>query len=122
MTPLIFVAVAVAGGVGAALRFVLDTVVRRATGERFPWGILIVNVTGAFALGILTPLVADGAWRWILGTGLLGGYTTFSAVALTTALLAEEGRSRAALAYAAASFVGSVVAAASGLALGGALG
>ena len=71
MTPLIFVAVAVAGGVGAALRFVLDTVVRRATGERFPWGILIVNVTGAFALGILTALVADGAWRWILGTGLL---------------------------------------------------
>ncbi len=91
MTPLVFLAVALAGGVGAALRYVLDVAVRRRTGERFPWGILVVNLTGALVLGILTPLPADEAWRWILGTGLLGGYTTFSAVAVTTALLAEEG-------------------------------
>lgn len=118
MTPLVFAAVAVAGGVGAALRFLLDTAVRRATDERFPWGILVVNLTGAFALGILSGLPADEAWRWIVGTGLLGGYTTFSAVAVTTVLLAEEGRSRAATVYAVVSFVGSVVAAAAGLALG----
>ncbi len=69
-------------------------------------------------LGILSPLPADEAWRWILGTGLLGGYTTFSAVAVTTALLAEEGRTRAAVSYAVLSFVGSVVAAAVGLTVG----
>lgn len=121
MTPLVFLAVVVAGGVGAALRFFVDVAVRRRTGERFPWGILVVNLTGAFALGLVTPLAADEAWRWIVGTGLLGGYTTFSAVAVTTALLAEEGRSRAATSYAVASFVGSVLAAALGLALGRAL-
>ncbi|MCC4248154.1 MULTISPECIES: fluoride efflux transporter FluC [Microbacterium] len=118
MTPLVFVAVVAAGGVGAALRFAFDTVVRAWTGERYPWGILVVNLTGAFVLGLLTPLVVDEAWRWIVGTGLLGGYTTFSAVAVTTALLAEEGRTRAATSYAVASFVGSVLAAALGLALG----
>lgn len=118
MTPLVFVVVAIAGGVGAALRFLLDTAVRRATGDRFPWGILVVNITGAFVLGILSMLPADEAWRWIVGTGLLGGYTTFSAVAVTTVLLAEEGRTAAATTYAAVSFVGSLVAAAAGLALG----
>lgn len=118
MTTLVFVAVAAAGGVGAALRFLLDTAVRRATGERFPWGILVVNLSGAFALGILSMLPSDEAGRWIVGTGLLGGYTTFSAVAVTTALLAEEGRSATATTYAAVSFAGSVLAAAAGLGLG----
>ncbi|MCT2085481.1 CrcB family protein [Microbacterium enclense] len=118
MTPLVFAAVVVAGGLGAALRFALDSAVRGRTGERFPWGILAVNLTGAFVLGLLTPLVVDEAWRWIVGTGLLGGYTTFSAVAVTTALLAEEGRTRAATTYALASFAGSVLAAVLGLTLG----
>ena len=121
MTPLVFVAVVVAGGVGAALRYLLDVAIRRAAGERFPWGILAVNLSGALALGILTPAVDAEAWRWIVGTGLLGGYTTFSAVAVTTALLAEEGRTRAAVVYAIVSFVGSVAAAALGLAIGAAL-
>ncbi|MDQ1123615.1 fluoride efflux transporter CrcB [Microbacterium trichothecenolyticum] len=115
MTPLVFLAVAAAGGVGAAARYLLDTAVRRWAGERFPWGILVVNLTGALALGILSPLPTDEAWRWIIGTGLLGGYTTFSAVAVTTALLAEERRAHTATLYAVVSFVGSVVAAAIGL-------
>lgn len=118
MTPLIFIAVVVAGGVGAALRYLIDVGVRSRTGERFPWGILVVNLTGALVLGILSPLPADEAWRWVIGTGLLGGYTTFSAVAVTTALLAEEGRTRTSIVYAVASFVGSVVAAAAGLTIG----
>ena len=103
------------------MRLAADTAVRARTGERFPWGILMVNLTGAFVLGLLTPLVVDEAWRWSVGTGLLGGYTTFSAVAVTTALLAEEGRTRAAMSYAIVSFVGSVLAAALGLTLGHAL-
>ncbi|WZH37797.1 MAG: fluoride efflux transporter CrcB [Microbacterium enclense] len=118
MTPLVFAAVALAGGAGAAARYLLDVAIRRRTGERFPWGILVVNLSGALALGILSPLPADEAWRWIVGTGLLGGYTTFSAVAVTTALLADEGRARAATIYAVVSFVGSVLAAAVGLTLG----
>lgn len=121
MTPWVFVGVAVAGGVGAALRFLVDRSVRRVAGDRFPWGVLAVNLSGALALGILTSLLPDATWRSILGTGLLGGYTTFSAVAVATVLLAEEGRTRASIAYAAVSFVGSVALAAVGLALGGAL-
>ncbi|MDQ1172575.1 CrcB protein [Microbacterium testaceum] len=118
MTPLLFLAVAVAGGIGASLRYVVDVLIRRRTGEGFPWGILVVNLTGALVLGILSALPGDETWRWILGTGLLGGYTTFSAVAVTTALLAEEGRTRASLAYAVVSFAGSVLAAALGLTVG----
>jgi len=121
VTPLVFVAVAVAGGIGAVARYLLDVAVRRRTGERFPWGILAVNLSGALLLGILSPLPADEAWRWIIGTGLLGGYTTFSAVAVTTALLAEEGRTRTATVYAVVSFVGSVVAAAVGLTVAAAI-
>lgn len=118
MTPLVFAAVALAGGVGAAVRYVLDVTIRRRTGESFPWGILAVNLSGALVLGILSRLPADEAWRWIIGTGLIGGYTTFSAVAVATALFAEEGRTRTATVYAVASFVGSVLAALAGIGLG----
>jgi fluoride exporter len=118
MTPLLFFAVVTAGGVGAGLRYSLDLLVQRAVGARVPWGILAVNLTGAFALGLVTALVADAAWVWVLGTGLLGGYTTFSSVAVTTAVLAGEKRTRASLGYALANFIGSVALAAVGLALG----
>jgi CrcB protein len=118
VTPLVFAAVALAGGIGAAARYLLDVAIRRRTGESFPWGILVVNLSGALVLGILSRLPADEAWRWIVGTGLLGGYTTFSAVAVATALFAEEGRTRTATVYALASFVGSVLAALAGLAIG----
>ena len=118
MTPLVFAAVALAGGIGAAARYLLDVAIRRRTGESFPWGILVVNLSGALVLGILSRLPADEAWRWIVGTGLLGGYTTFSAVAVATALFAEEGRTRTATIYAVASFVGSVLAALAGLVIG----
>lgn len=118
MTPLLFLAVAAAGGIGAGLRYVLDLVVQRVVGARVPWGILAVNLSGALALGLVTALVADAAGLWILGTGLLGGYTTFSSVAVTTAVLAGEKRTRASLGYALANFVGSVALAAAGLALG----
>lgn len=118
MTPLLFVGAAAAGGVGAALRYLLDLAVQRLTGSRFPWGILVVNLTGAFALGVLSGGLVDASGIWVLGTGLLGGYTTFGSVAVTTVLLAGEGRTRGAVGYATATFVGSVVLAAGGVALG----
>lgn len=121
MTPLLFLGVAAAGGVGAGLRYLLDLAVQRLAGTRFPWGILVVNVTGALALGMLSAgLVGDSA-LWVLGVGLLGGYTTFSSVAVTTALLAEERRGRAGVAYAVGTFAGSVLAALAGLGLGAVL-
>lgn len=121
MTPLLFAAVALAGGVGAGLRYLLDLSVQRFAGSRLPWGVLVVNLTGALALGLLTAAWGDATGLWMLGTGLLGGYTTFSAVAVATVGLSEEGRSREAVGYGLGTFGGSVACAALGLALGGLL-
>ncbi len=118
MTPALFVAIALAGGAGAGLRYLVDVAVTRGLGARIPWGVLVVNLTGAFALGVVAVVVADLSGLLILGTGLLGGYTTFSAVAVSTALLAREGRTTAALGYGLGTFAGSVAAAAAGFGLG----
>ena len=66
MSPLLFLAAALAGGVGAVLRYLLDLGVARLVGRRFPWGILAVNLTGSFALGLVTTALPDAAfalWR-----------------------------------------------------------
>lgn len=121
MTVILFAGVALAGGVGAGLRYLLDVAVQRLVGSRLPWGVLVVNLTGALALGVLTAAWGEVTGLWMLGTGLLGGYTTFSAVAVATAALAEEGRTREAAGYGLGTFAGSVACAALGLALGGVL-
>jgi len=118
MTLLLFVAVALAGGVGAGLRYAVDVGVTRMLGAAFPWGILVVNVTGSFVLGVLTGLTPPGELAWVVGVGLLGGYTTFSAVAVTTVLLAEEARPARAALYALGTLLASVAAAGVGLWLG----
>jgi CrcB protein len=90
------VAVAFGGGIGAGLRFLVDrAVMRRRHPDRFPLGILIVNVTGSFALGMLVgsgTALMPATLATIVGTGLLGGYTTFSTVSVETVLLAERGK------------------------------
>ncbi|QKJ18138.1 fluoride efflux transporter FluC [Microbacterium hominis] len=106
---------ALAGGLGAALRVVVDAAVPRPRG--FPLGILVVNVSGAFALGLLTPLL-PAETLLVVGTGLLGGYTTFSAVSVETALLAERGRWAHAAANVLGTFALAVAAAGAGLAIG----
>lgn len=118
MTPLLFLGVAVAGGVGAGLRYLLDLAITRLVPPRVPWGTLTVNLTGAFALGLVTAMVSDAAGLGLLGTGLLGGYTTFSSVAVTTVVLARERRPRASVGYALANFAGSAALALAGLAVG----
>jgi len=95
MSPWLFVGAALAGGVGAGLRYLVDDLVMRGRTARFPLGILVVNVTGSFALGVLTGLgaaVVPADLAVVLGTGLLGGYTTFSTVSVETVLLAQRGR------------------------------
>ncbi len=89
--------------------------------SRFPLGILVVNVTGSFALGLLTGLGAgivgtDAAW--IIGVGLLGGYTTFSTVSVESVLLLQSGETRRGWLNAAGTLVVGVAAAAAGLAIG----
>jgi CrcB protein len=100
VTPLLVLAVAVAGGLGAVARLVLDGVTRSLVRVNFPLGTTVINVTGSFLLGLVTGLaLANGLpaeWRAVLGTGFLGGYTTFSTASFETVRLAQQRRYRAA--------------------------
>lgn len=116
MTPLLFLGAALAGGVGAALRYLVDLSIVRVAGRRFPWGIFAVNLTGSFALGIVTAALPDQAF--LLGAGLLGGYTTFSTAMLDTVALWRDGERRASAFNAVGMLLLGLLAAGLGLALG----
>ncbi|MHA7986169.1 fluoride efflux transporter CrcB [Rathayibacter sp. CAU 1779] len=94
MNPGIFVALCLAGGVGAALRFVVDGLVRSRARSPFPWGTAVINVSGSFILGLLTGLAVSALltpqWVLVLGTGMMGGYTTFSTASIETVRLIQE--------------------------------
>ena len=91
---MLFLATATMGGVGAGLRYIVDVLVMHGRRGAFPLGILVVNVTGSFALGLLTGLapILGGEWVTVLGVGMLGGYTTFSTVSTETVLLGQRRR------------------------------
>lgn len=112
--------VAVSGGLGAGLRYIVDRLFTPAGGARFPIGILAVNVSGSFALGVLTGLGTAVAAEvsLALGLGLLGGYTTFSTVSVETVLLAQRRRWRDAALNLFGTLVLAVAGAAGGLAIG----
>lgn len=101
MTPLLFVAVALAGGAGAALRLFLDGIVRARVKTSLPVGTLLINVVGSLLLGLLTGLTLAAwlpeAWHLVLGGGLMGGFTTFSTASVETVRLAQDRRSLTAL-------------------------
>ena len=93
-------------GMGGALRHGVNLACARAFGTGFPWSTLTVNVVGSFAMGLLDgwlALKAGEGWsqsaRLFLGTGVLGGFTTFSAFSLDAVLLWERAERAAALAY-----------------------
>lgn len=115
--------IALGGAVGAGLRYGLSEAVPRAAGE-FPWATLIVNVTGCLALGALMVVLlatrpASRYLRPLLGVGLLGGYTTFSAYALEARDLLAGGHAGTAAAYLLGSVVAGLVAVQLGLLAGG---
>ena len=101
MTPLLFLAVSLAGGLGAALRLFLDGVVRARVKTTLPLGTLLINVLGSLLLGVITGLTLalwlPEAWHLVLGGGLMGGFTTFSTASVETVRLAQARRSYAAL-------------------------
>lgn len=101
MTPLLFVLLALAGGAGAACRLLLDGIIRSRSRGTLPWGTIVINLTGSFALGLITGLVGSHvlleAWQLIAGSGFLGGYTTFSTASFETVRLLQERKHLAAL-------------------------
>ena len=87
--------VAVGGAIGAAARYLVGAQAVRLLGHDFPWGTLIINVTGSFAVGVIVALFAHKMQasqevRAFLTTGILGGFTTFSAFSVDFAVLAER--------------------------------
>jgi CrcB protein len=114
-----------AAAVGAPARYLLDGFVQERTGGAFPWGTFVVNVSGCFALGLVTGLgLYHGlgtSSRMVIGTGGLGAYTTFSTFTFETVRLAEEGATDAAVRNVGATFLVGLTAAGLGLALTAAL-
>ena len=114
--------VALAGGVGAVARFVLDGLIRSRVASWFPVGTVVVNVTGSFVLGLVTGLalahVVPEELRLVFGTGFCGGYTTFSTASFETVRLVEQRRVGAALLNGVGTLVVTVCVAGLGLWLG----
>jgi fluoride exporter len=121
-----YVLIAMGGALGAIARFSVDNSLTGLTGGTFPWGTLVINLSGSFVIGVLSGLVIDRSVlpaevRPLLMTGFVGAYTTFSTWMLESARLVEAGSYFAAL----SNIVGSVllggVCVVAGIALGRAI-
>ncbi|MBB1032676.1 fluoride efflux transporter CrcB [Dietzia sp. SLG310A2-38A2] len=117
--------IALGGGAGAALRYVVDVAVSSRWRRPFPLATFLINLSGSLALGLLVGWFYAGEWGpgWshaapMIGTGLLGGYTTFSTASYDTLRLARDARVGMALAYAVGTMLATVLAALLGLWLG----
>ena len=114
--------VMIGGAFGAGARHLTGAAMLRLAGPGWPWGTLTVNLVGGFLMGMLAGWLArhgsggDNA-RLLLGVGVLGGFTTFSAFSLEVVLMLERGELWPAGAYVAASVIGSVAALMAGLSL-----
>jgi CrcB protein len=117
-----YVLVFIGGGLGSTLRYIVNIVSPRFLGTDFPYHTFIINITGSIVMGLVAGYLAlkgDAAqsWRLFLMTGILGGYTTFSAYSLDAAILYERGEIGLALFYVIGSVVFSIAGLFAGLAL-----
>ena len=118
-----YILVFAGGGLGATLRLIINMTCVRCMRTEFPWSTFIINITGSTVMGLVAGYLAfkghhaSQPWRLFLMTGILGGYTTFSAFSLETALLYERGEIGLAMAYVVGSVVLSIAGLFAGLAL-----
>ena len=117
-----YLLVFVGGGIGASLRHFVNVTCARCIGIDFPWGTFIINITGSIVMGLIAGYLAfkgqaSQPWRLFLMTGILGGYTTFSAFSLDSAVLYERGEIGQALFYVLGSVVFSILGLFAGMAL-----
>ena len=117
-----YLLVFVGGGIGASLRHAVNMIAARGLGTAFPWGTFIINISGSLVMGLIAGWLAfkgdaSQPWRLFVMTGILGGYTTFSAFSLDAALLYERGEIASALFYVLGSVVLSIAGLFAGLAL-----
>jgi fluoride exporter len=117
-----FWAVAIGAALGGVARYYFGSVIQQRVGPTFPWGTLVINVSGSLLLGVLmryalsTPSVS-AEFRAFLTTGFCGGYTTFSTYSYETATLLEDGQYGRAGVYATASVLAALVATFAGFVL-----
>ena len=116
-TALLWVGVGLLGGAGAIARFLVSAAVARHAGQWFPWGTLVVNLSGSALLGLVAGRSLQGDALTLAGGGLLGSYTTFSTWMLDSERLAADGRGR----ELALNLVGSLLIGLAAVALGRAL-
>ena len=114
--------VAIGGAIGSVARYLAGRATLRWLGPTLPWGTLAVNIIGGLAIGVFAELIArrfggSSELRLFVVTGILGGFTTFSAFSLEVATMAERGDYLTALTYVLASVIISVAAVFAGLAL-----
>lgn len=90
--------IALGSALGGTLRYWLSGLIAGWVGQTFPWGTLVINITGSFAIGLFGTLTAPdgrvfvpGEWRQFFMVGICGGYTTFSSFSLQTLALAQDG-------------------------------
>jgi fluoride exporter len=117
-----YVLVFIGGGLGSTLRHIINVLSTRVLGTAFPWHTFIINISGSFVMGLIAGYLAfkgeaSQPWRLFLMTGILGGYTTFSAFSLDAALLYERGAIGLALFYVVGSVAFSIFGLFAGLAL-----
>jgi len=118
MTVLVWAAVVIIGGAGSVARFLLDGIISSAVGKDFPYGTLVINISGAIVLGLLTGLALSDTATLLAGTAAVGSYTTFSTWMLESQRLGEERQYRKVAANIIVSLVLGVAAAALGDVIG----
>ena len=119
---LAFLLIFLGGGIGSMLRHVVNQTGAALFGPTFPWGTLLVNIVGSLAMGLLAGWSASRSEggqliRLFLATGILGGFTTFSAFSLDVALLWQRGQTGAAVVYALGSVTVAIIGVFAGLAI-----
>ncbi|TPL83660.1 fluoride efflux transporter CrcB [Mesorhizobium sp. B2-3-13] len=106
--------VMVGGGIGAGIRHLTSMGALRLVGPNYPWGTMAINIIGSFAMGLFIAILArrggSNELRLFVATGILGGFTTFSAFSLDFAALWERGATLPAFGYALASVIGAIIA------------
>ena len=115
--------IAIFGAVGTLARYGLQGLVQIRVGSTFPYGTLLINLTGCFFLGLigqftLNRMVISPDWRVAIAVGFFGGYTTFSSFGWETAKMLEDGEWLRATAYVAASAFAGLLLSVAGIRLG----
>ncbi len=106
--------VVIGGGIGSGIRHLTNIGALRLVGPNYPWGTIAINIVGSFAMGLFIGALArrggSNELRLFVATGILGGFTTFSAFSLDFATLWERGATVHAFGYALASVFGAIIA------------